>query len=413
MSGEFPSLGFDPAPGELDVATSVSAGVGRAARALEEIAAVLSGAADGEWRGQAAIAFRDLLSDDFRPKVDAAARSFDGAHRALDDWLQTMRSSQSRARLLESDHADAVRRARAAHATYAGMPRPEPSTGQPLTPEQQQAQADLSRARTQASTTASSADAEVDGIEAAARDLLGEYEEKGREIATRLQNAMDLAPNEPGFWQGLADKVGQVLGDLGDLAAGYVDQLIILLEEWAPVLDFIGDIAGMLAAVCGIMALIPGFQFLAMPALVLNFVALGTHYLSAVGETGSFAEALTTEAVLWDAVGVVLGVGAWQFGKKLVDAARAGSSAAGGAPAVVAVPQYVGPPIEMAPNFFQLATRGSYSMGAGEAGWRLVTLKVAQGNAGVGLKQAPENAQILLDIFGGRDLSAPQPQVVR
>ncbi|RBY95914.1 hypothetical protein DQ237_12300 [Blastococcus sp. TF02-8] len=394
MSGEFPSLGFDPAPGDVDMAASVSVGVRRTARVLEEIAAVLSGAADGEWRGHAAIAFRNLLSDDLRPKVDAAARSFDGASRALDDWLGTMRSSQSRARILEAEHAEAVRRARSAHAAYANLPDPAPSTGQPLTPEQQLAQAALSRARAGASRDASSADSEVDDVDAAARDLLADYEEKGREIAARLQNAVDLAPNEPGFWQSLADEVGQVLDEIDEFVADVSDWLIAALEQIAPLLDLIGDIAGLLATV---LALVPCMQVV---ALVVAGVALLAHYGAAVGTTGSWSEALTDGTVLTDAAGLALGFGAMSIASRLAKA----TDAAGNLNAAGEVPSL----------FHATMVSPDYAMGFDEMVWRTVSYHEKYAEWGLTAKEAPGNYGTLDEIvrwdFGAL---TQKPSVVR
>ncbi|RBY94430.1 hypothetical protein DQ244_03705 [Blastococcus sp. TBT05-19] len=414
MSGEFPSLGFDPAPGDIAVAAQVAGSVSDAARALEEICAVLTGAADGEWRGQAATAFRDLLSDDLRPRVDSAARSFDAARLALHDWLDTMYSASGQALSLEARHAEAVRKARSAHATYAGIPAPAPSTGQPPTPEQQQTQAELSRARIQASTDAAAADAEVAGIEVEARDLSSEYEDKGRATASRLQHAMDIAPNEPGIWDRFVESLGNALGDLRDAIAYIGDRIIEVLEQLAPLLQFIGDMASSLGALLSVLALFPGLQFLGGAALVLGVVALTGHYLAAVGGTGSFVDAFSADGLMGDALGVVLGFGALKVGKKLVDAARSGSSAAGGAPAVMRVPQLVGGPKEMVPNLFQLATRGGYSMGAQEAGWRLVGLKISQGNFALNVAQAPQNIGNVVGLRDGVDVRGPaRPAAVR
>lgn len=375
-SGRFPSLGFDPAPGDQSVAAQVADSVGHTAQALDEIAALLTGAADGEWRGKAAIAFRHMLDHDFRPKVVTAAQSFDASQRALQDWLWTMRDSQSRAAGLERQHADAVQAARSAHAALAALPASAvPAGGPPPTPDQLRAEQDLADRRAAASGRANSADAEVRRLHDAAVQLAQSYERAGRDAANRLQHAMDLAPDEPGFWQRLADDVGKVLDDIGHFAADIRDRMVDLLEQVAPLLQVIGDVAGLLSAALGLLAFVPGLQFLAIPALVLGGVALLSHYGAAVGRTGSFTKALTDKDVVMDAIGVVLGVGALKVGAKLVAAARAGSTAEGGGSAVRAVPQLVGPDMEMPASYFQLATT-NYSMGQDELIWRTVSYHV-------------------------------------
>lgn len=408
MGGSFPSLGFDPAPGDLATAGQVVRGVADTARALEEISALLSGAADGAWRGQAAIAFRDLLSDEFRPKVTTAARSFGTAHRALDGWLDTMGSSQSRARSLEAQHAEAVRRARAAHAALAGIPEATAPAGAARTPEEASAESERLRARAAVSRSVSSADTEVERIERDARNLLHEYEDLGRQAAAGLQRAMDIAPTEPGFWQRLADDVRTTLDTIDEYVADLVEGAVEFLEEFAPLLDVIGDLAGMLGAVCGVLAWIPGLQIFAGAALVLGALAMGAHYLAAVGESGSFAEALTDGEFLMDAAGVALGVGAWRIGKQVVEAARSGSSFVSGAPAVRSVPQLIGRAQDMVPSFFQLATGASYSMGTAEFGWRIVGLKVSQGSFVLGVVEAPGNVATFNQLITG-DLGVGRP----
>jgi hypothetical protein len=79
----------------------------QAATALNEIANVLHGAADGEWRGEAAVAFRDLLDDDLRPKIDRARDAFDDGHRHISSWSTDLSDYQRRARQLEADAAAA------------------------------------------------------------------------------------------------------------------------------------------------------------------------------------------------------------------------------------------------------------------------------------------------------------------
>lgn len=396
MSGSFPSLGFDPAPGDVFIAGGVTRSVAETARALEEMSALLGGAADGEWRGEAAIAFRDVLSDDLRPKVETAGRSFEAAWRALDDWLDTMRTSQRRARYLEERHAGAVRRARSASASYAGIPGPVPFPGDALTPEEARAEAERARALATAGRALATADAEVDRIHGEARELLHRYEDLGRQAATRLQHAMDIAPDEPGFWQGLLDGVGTVLAEIGEWAGDVRDEVLELLERLSPLLDLLGDLAGMLSAVCGLLAWVPALQFLAAPAVLLGLAAAIMHHGAAVGTTGSFTAALTDGAVLMDALGVVLGAGALRIGRQVVSAARAGSSAsAAGGAATRMVPQLVGPPIETAASFFQLARSASYQMGEGELIWRTARFQADAGGLAYQTVSAPGNLETI------------------
>ena len=414
MSGDFPSLGFDPAPGDLATAGQVAQAVADTARALAEISVLLSGAADGAWRGQAAIAFRDLLDDEFRPKVTTAARSFDVAHRALDDWLDTMGSSQSRARSLEAQHVDAVRRARSAHAALASVPEATPPVGATRTPEEASAESERLRARAAVSRSVSSADAEVDRIERDARNLSDEYEDLGRQAAARLQRAMDIAPTEPGFWQRLADDVGAAVDAIDDFADDLGDRLVELLEELAPLLDLFADIAGFVGMIGSVLAWIPGLHILGGALLIIGALGAGARYLAAVGETGSFAEALTDGDFLMDAAGLALGGASWRVAEKLAHAARSGSSYLGGPAAMPRLAQLLGPSRPVVPSLFRLAVGESYSMGTAEFGWRLVRLKLSQAQVALGVAEAPGHfATVHRLVTGDLDVRPRRPQAVR
>lgn len=414
MVGSFPSLGFDPAPGDLAAAGQVTQEVADTARALAEISALLSGAADGAWRGQAAIAFRDLLDDEFRPKVAIAARSFEAAHRALGDWLDTMGSSQSRARSLEAQHVDAALRARSAQAALANVPEATPPAGATRTPDEASAESERLRARAAVGRSAASADAEVDRVERDARTLLEEYEDLGRQAAARLQRAMDIAPTQPGFWQRLADDVRAAIDVIDDFADKLEDLSIGLLEKWAPFLDLLADFAGLLGAIGSVLAWIPGLNALGGALLIVGALGTGARYLAAVGETGSFAEALTDGDFLMDAAGLALGAGAARVGTKIVDAARSGSSFASGAPAVRTVTQRSGTTRETVPSLFQLAVGESYSMGTAELGWRLVDLKLSQAQFVLGVVEAPGHLETFNRIVtSDLDVRPRRPQAVR
>jgi hypothetical protein len=384
----FPSLGFDPTPGHVPTATQIARGVSDTAGALAEISALLSGAADGEWRGKAAIAFRDLLAEDFRPKVAVAARSFDIASQVLHGWVETMRDAQGRAACLEARHAEAVRAARAARATLAGIPSVAgPLTADP-TPEELRAERDRLRARADAGRTVSAADAEVQRLLGQARTLEQTYGEDGRQAAARLQHAMDIAPNEPGFWGRLAEEVGAALESLGDIAAELRDRVVALLEEYAPLLDFIGDIASTLGMLAGFLAMIPGLQVLGLVALGLGGIALGAHYLAAVGESGSFLEAMTDKDVLMDAAGLVLGAGAIAVSGKMVSVA------------VRTAPAGVVRTADDVPGLFALARTTGYQMSEPELMWRLGKYHVDAAGLGVTTVGIPQNVEAVGKIPG-------------
>ncbi|MEU1115824.1 MULTISPECIES: putative T7SS-secreted protein [unclassified Streptomyces] len=335
---DFPALEFVPCPGNHEEVEKVAGSIRGAATALGEIRRVLRGADDGEWRGKAAIAFRELLDDEFRPKVEEAFDSFDGAKGVIQGWADYMKDKQKVARSLEREAAEIKK----------------------------SADKEEDKGEAKAKKPASSGDDGTDPVEEVrkrARTLHANYQEEGKNAADRLKDAIDVAPNEPGFWESLGDFIGDVLDKIGDALAWVHDQLIELLGEFAPLLDLIGDIAGLLSAVTGLLALIPGLQFMAAASLPLAGVALGAHYLSAVGATGSFGKALLTKDVIMDAVG--FGVG--KLGAKVGDSVLAAAQLSG-AP-MRTVPQLVGPAQELPYGIFQLAKSApsaSYGMGQDE-----------------------------------------------
>ncbi|UFQ15950.1 hypothetical protein J2N69_13615 [Streptomyces huasconensis] len=326
-----------------------------AAAALGEIRRVLRGADDGEWRGKAAIAFRELLDDEFRPKVEEAFDSFDGAKGVIQGWADYMKDKQKVARGLEREAAEAER--------VAGKEKGRGEKGRAAVHSEDKKRSEGSGEEGDP----------VEEVRRRARTLRANYEEEGRKAADRLKDAIDVAPNEPGFWERLGDFIGEVLDKIGDALAWVHDQLIELLGEFAPLLDLIGDIAGLLSAVTGLLALVPGLQFMAAASLPLAGVALGAHYLSAVGTTGSFGKALLTKDVIMDAVG--FGVG--KLGAKMGDSVLAAAQLSG-AP-MRTVPQLIGPAQELPYGIFQLAKStpsASYVMGQEEFTSRVASFHV-------------------------------------
>ncbi|MFE0132023.1 putative T7SS-secreted protein [Streptomyces sp. NPDC059037] len=331
----FPTLGFVPCPGDHDSVDKVADAIRETAGALGEIKRVLRGADDGEWRGKAAIAFRELLDDDFRPKIDDAFDSFDGAKDVARGWADYMRDKQKVARSLEREAAEAQR------TTAKEKAKDKPESGQK---------------KDSPNGTPDETDP-VEEVRKRARTLHGNYEEGGKAAAGRLKKAIDIAPNEPGFWEKLGDRIGGLLDKIGDFLADLHDYAIEYLGKLAPLLDLIGDIAGLLSALTGLLAFIPGLQFLAAASLFLSGTALAAHYLSAVGTTGSFGKALVTKDVIMDAAGFGLA----KVGSKIGDDVLTAARLAGG---TRMARQAVGPDKEVPFGFFHLAMGGSSAAGS-------------------------------------------------
>jgi hypothetical protein len=324
------------------------------AEALAEIKLVLRGAAHGEWRGKAATGFRELLADDFRPKVSKAHESFDLAKKALDDWADYMKSHQKTARDLEREALEA-----------------EQAQKKEKDKEKEKTDGSDKKGSKKDASDGSGADGDdpVEAVRKRARTLNSQYEEKGREIAGRLKHAGDIAPNEPGMWDKFTDAIGDALKTIAWAVTNPMDALKAL----APLLKVIGDIAGFLSPILGLLAMVPGLQILGAVSLALAGVALVTHYLSAAGKSGSFVKALTDQDVILDAAGLAVGVGALKVGAKVMQNARAGNGVREVPQLLSRVPglSRVVPATETVPNgLFQFAKGTTHGVSATEMGWR-------------------------------------------
>ena len=390
-AADYPTLGFDPTPGDHTQVTALGSTLGVVSRAMNEICNVLQGADDGEWRGEAARGFRNLLDDDVRPKVSEAAEAFEIAHRAVSDWAVSLGGFQSRARSLEARAAAAARDAEAARTALNGLPAPG-GTPPAADDEAAQAQARQDAAdRTRHTGDLTAATGLLADLRAEAQRLHGDYEERGADAAASLRDAISIAPEEPGWFESAIDAVSNLFHELGELLADIGDWLMDRLEELAPYLEILGDICGIVATVLGFLAMIPGLQFLAPFALGFAVAALALGYLAGVGESGSLLEPLTTKDFWMDALGVATaGFGAF--------AARGLTTAASAAGNTRMVPQLIGRPIEVPFSMFHMAGRGM-GMSNAEGLWRLANLRGVY--AGLGATGAGVNDSLadIRDIF--------------
>lgn len=320
----FPAIGFDPCPGDHRAAEHVAGVVRRAARSLDEISQVLNGRGDGEWRGKAAEEFRRQFNDDFRPKIDKARDSFARSAAALEEWAAYMPPKQLQARALEDEAGAAKSRAETARTHLSGLP-PEPKWHDVPKNDREEREAKReANERSRAETAVSNAESTLEEIRDRAATLADRYRAEGEAIADRLKRAMDIAPNEPGLFGKIGEAIGAAVGALDGVLDSALGELREFLEKHAWVFKMIGDIAGTLGAVLGLLSL--AFPVLAPFALGLGALALTSHYLMAVGTTGSFLAALTDETVLIDAAGLAFGGGAFAAGKALTRIAGPGSA---------------------------------------------------------------------------------------
>lgn len=322
-AADYPHLGLDPTPGDTWKVSDVARTLRRTSDALGEIRSVLHGAADGEWRGEAAIAFRDLLDDELRPKIDVTESAFSQAYRHIDTWATDLADFQRRARQLEEQARRAQEDLDAAQAALAALPADPGPGAQPPEDESERSQreADAAARRIHAgrASTAST------GVQQARDDavlLREEYEVRAGQITDLLAGAVDIAPAEPGWFESAVDAVRNALGTLSDLIADLSDAVLEFLHKIAPLLEFVSELTGLLSTILGLLAFVPGLNWLAAPALALAAISFVTGYLADAGASGSWLEPMTT-AEFWVGAGsLAIGFGGARLGTHLTAAAR-------------------------------------------------------------------------------------------
>ncbi|MGH3830296.1 MAG: putative T7SS-secreted protein [Pseudonocardiaceae bacterium] len=109
MTGHYPTLGFDPAPGDVDVVENLRGTVSRVAGQLNSAAGGLRqlGHSDGVWQGQAAQAFARRVGELPQHLADGE-NSMNAACRALSTWSAEPVDFQRRAAAYERQAADAA-----------------------------------------------------------------------------------------------------------------------------------------------------------------------------------------------------------------------------------------------------------------------------------------------------------------
>ncbi|MFF4822826.1 WXG100 family type VII secretion target [Streptomyces sp. NPDC001312] len=262
---DFPALGFVPCPGDHTVADDVAKTVRRTAKALDEICQVLHGTGAGDWKGEAAEAFRKKFDDEFRPRMDDARDSFQDSATALEDWAAYMERKQKAAVKLEAQAAEIGDQLGKAHDKVNKLNRADQDTKDAK--DHKDKVQDANRA-VNAKTL------ELDELRRKGRRLAKDYQEYGKGTAERLKTAMDVAPNEPGAWE----KLGHAIEDLGKALADLPGQVGELLSEIGNWIKDHADWITVAASVVGVIAIF--CPVLAPLAVGLSAVALFAHAAS-------------------------------------------------------------------------------------------------------------------------------------
>jgi hypothetical protein len=296
MSDLYPSLGFDPCPGDLPGYEALAAYASQSATTLADTVQTLSSANSDQWRGQAADAFRTHLRTDVLPLAGKAAESVGRAAAALHAWALTLAALQDEARALD----------RQAAPYQAQLVMTRQSAGLPATAQLLSATAltATQRAHVDAATTA------LAGITARANALHAEYLTAAQQASGQLEDAGNMAPHPPGLFSSLWHDATSVWDGIVHEASNIVHDKAL----W----EFISGVAGIVATVAGLLALIPPLSLLFAPiAVAAALVALGADTVLAGFDGGSWG------AVILDA-GAVVGGAAWiKAASKLTEIYRA------------------------------------------------------------------------------------------
>lgn len=280
MSSEmYPNLGFDPAPGDLDSVRDLARAIGRVTQGGDTAQTELRkmGTSDGVWAGKSANAFKETFSE-VPPYLKKSLGSLSTAHRALTSWEKQLDGFQARARKLEEEAAEAVRRVNSAQVAMDGLPS---STSGMSDKEKEQHEKDSKSKK----NSLDSANSELSAIRSRARSLHTEHESAATDISRLVKGAADDAPPEPSWFEDALNAASDLLGDAWDT--------ITDPNFW----KMIGDILADIAMVVGVLALF--FSGLGVAAFIIAGLALAFHLAAKAGGAD-----VTWETIAWDAVGV-------------------------------------------------------------------------------------------------------------
>jgi hypothetical protein len=307
---DFPALGFDPAPGDLDGVTDLAGKYRAVSDDLTEADGSLRRIVrkQGVWQGEASEAFARRIGP-LPEYLGDAAESMSRAADALEGWAQNLGELQKRAAELE------VRAATAAQAAEQARANPDLALADRTFPDQQSlqiAQRLLDNAGQQLQTA-------VDGcqnIQDAAEQLQQEHTDAAGRVAEQLRKAKELAPDEPDLLDKLGEAVGGAFADLSNTLADGVDGAWNFVQDHAEVLSKVSDVAGDIGNVLGVVG-----DFLPDPAGTVvgavgaefGFAALSGHAVAAVAGADVAPETLVFDAagVATTLVGLVPGVPDW------------------------------------------------------------------------------------------------------
>ena len=297
MSGDFPALGFDPAPGDVDGVTDlagkyrvVSRDLGEANNSLRRIVTK-----KGIWEGAASEAFARRIGP-LPAYLEGAAKSMGQAADALEGWCQDLGELQRKAKDLEQRAEAAARAAEEARAN------PDFALADRTFTDAES----LRIAQSLLDNAGQRLQEAIDGctsVQEAAERLLAQHTEAAQRVASLLRAAKELAPDEPDLLDKLADGVSGALVDLANTASDMVDDAWNFVQDHAEVLskasDVVGDIGNALGAASDCLP--PPVDEIA------GFVATGLGGMALTGHVAAKAAGadVASETLMFDVAGAV------------------------------------------------------------------------------------------------------------
>lgn len=295
MSG-FSALGFDPTPGSVGALHGFVRQLDSGVRSTDEALTLMNGG-DGTWEGEAAMAFRATLDNDFRPQLRDVNSAFRTSRDALSGWADELGAFQTRAEQLEAEAQLAV--GTVGRRTRELMQAQDEARADPVAAAGTDDLSDASRRARQAQ-------GQLDEIRRRARAL--ENEANGRAIACAglLDDAVAaIAAYEGSRWDQFTSWVGDMGAAIADGYEWFMDNVMPILED---IIDTIGPIVAVLAL------FIPALGPLALGLAIASVAIDGLQALR--GEEGA------AEEFFMGLAGLALGGALGKVGKALGDGTR-------------------------------------------------------------------------------------------
>jgi hypothetical protein len=220
---EFPTLGFDPAPGDPAVLDAVARSTTAQAQAFARSGQTLASLDSSTWVGRAADGFR-MTSSELARDLDGAARAHQTTATALTDYARDLAGMQARAATLERCAEEAQRRQQAAAAEVNRIAAVRLPSGDPRL-------ADLQSQH----NAAGAAGDELDQIRAQARALLAQARAAAQAAAQRIRSATAMAHKPIDRWQDALDL--RLVNADGEHAGGIHPRLPLDLATLQRMLD--------------------------------------------------------------------------------------------------------------------------------------------------------------------------------